>query len=665
MTGRSDEPDADPAAQVVVIGAGPRGVGLLERVARNLPQYAVGPLIVHLVDPYPPGPGRIWRRAQSPLLKLNSMAEDVTMFTDTSSTIAGPVAPGPSLIEWAIAVREGRITDIVMPEERALRYELVGLQPHSFPTRRLHSLYLDWFYRRARAALDGRARVVVHDERAEAVEDGPHGRQLVRLASGKVLAADVVVYALGHAGSSPHGEQAVLRDAAAAAGLFYLPPSFTADTDLGPLTAGEPVIVRGMGLAAVDLVVLLTQGRGGSFRRADGVMRYVPSGREPHILMGSRRGVPYHSKITSTLQGVRPEPRFFTTEIASDLATRPNLDFTDDIWPLIAKEMLYGYFAELFTGHPERVRVGWEEFAARFADLDVFGPALRALVAETVRDPGDRLDLSRFGRPLEQVRVAGLDALQHVLRSYIRNDLDRRTHPRHSATLGLFQSLLQALFVFIKLTPVADWSTRSRERDLEGWWLPYFSYVASGPPGHRLEELLALSEAGVVTFLGAGMQVGVNATAGVFHASGMTAPGVQVTARSLVDAWLPHSPAAASDNSALRDLVRSGAGVTQFFADGSHVFDSGRLLVNPADSRVMRPDGRPHPRRFAIGPYTSAPFIGAFARPHTDAVSLRENDTVARAVLALLAGASRPTPTDLPRSVAPFTPSRGEHELHR
>jgi hypothetical protein len=252
-----------------------------------------------------------------------------------------------------------------------------------------------------------------------------------------------------------------------------------------------------------------------------------------------------------------------------------------------------------------------------------------------------------------------------VLRSYIRNDLDRRTHPRHSATLGLFQSLLQALFVFIKLTPVADWSTRSRERDLEGWWLPYFSYVASGPPGHRLEELLALSEAGVVTFLGAGMQVGVDATAGVFHASGMTAPGVQVTARSLVDAWLPHSPAAASDNSALRDLVRSGAGVTQFFADGSHVFDSGRLLVNPADSRVMRPDGRPHPRRFAIGPYTSAPFIGAFARPHTDAVSLRENDTVARAVLALLAGASRPAPTELPRSVAPFTPSRGEHELHR
>ena len=52
-----------------------------------------------------------------------------------------------------------------------------------------------------------------------------------------------------------------------------------------------------------------------------------------------------------------------------------------------------------------------------------------------------------------------------------------------------------------RLTP------RSESEDLAGWWMNLFSYLASGPPGPRLEEILALSEAGVVRFLGADVDV--------------------------------------------------------------------------------------------------------------------------------------------------------------
>ncbi|MFH8753565.1 FAD/NAD(P)-binding protein, partial [Streptomyces rimosus] len=69
---------------VVLVGAGPRGTGLVERLAANAPElYGAASLDLHLVDPPPPGGGRVWRRDQSPLLWMNSMAEDVTMFTDT------------------------------------------------------------------------------------------------------------------------------------------------------------------------------------------------------------------------------------------------------------------------------------------------------------------------------------------------------------------------------------------------------------------------------------------------------------------------------------------------------------------------------------------------------------------------------------------------------
>ena len=52
------------------------------------------------IDPYPAGGGRIWRTAQSELLWMNSMARDVTIFTDESVTCEGPIVPGPALDEW-------------------------------------------------------------------------------------------------------------------------------------------------------------------------------------------------------------------------------------------------------------------------------------------------------------------------------------------------------------------------------------------------------------------------------------------------------------------------------------------------------------------------------------------------------------------------------------
>ena len=153
MLPRSDPPRH---ATVVVIGAGPRAIGWLERFAAARFAAAERPrVVVELIDPFPAGPGRIWRRAQSPLLKLNSMVEDVTMFTDDSCAVEGPVRPGPSLLEWVEAVRDGRIPDVEV--DPYVADELARLRRGDFPTRRLHSYYLDWFLRRAIADIDDRA----------------------------------------------------------------------------------------------------------------------------------------------------------------------------------------------------------------------------------------------------------------------------------------------------------------------------------------------------------------------------------------------------------------------------------------------------------------------------------------------------------------------------
>jgi uncharacterized NAD(P)/FAD-binding protein YdhS len=635
-------PIRTPALSVVVIGAGPRAVGWLERFAANRAALIVdgsvvdAPVAVHLVDPFPAGGGRIWRFDQSPLLKLNSMAADVTMFTDASCRIDGPVQSGPSLIEWAEQVRSGVIADVTVSDP-VVADELASLARESFPTRRLQSVYLEWFYRRAVAALGDDVTVSVHADRAVLVQgDGDSGQRVV-LGGGDVIDADIVLYAVGHNGSRPDGATTRLSEFAGRHGLDYLPPSFTADADTSALTPGRTVIVRGFGLAAVDLIVLLTEGRGGRFTtRADGSLRYTPSGREPRLVIGSRRGVPYHSKIASSLVGDRPALRFFTAEIAARLVREsPRIDFRADVWPLIAKEMLHGYYAELFTGHPGCVQKSWPEFLSAFETLDPFGPDLAQLVEATIPDPDDRLDLARFDRPLDGVRADSPEALQEEVRAYIRRDLRLRTLPEHSATLGLFTSLLFSLFALSTVIDAPNWSARSRMRDLQGWWPGYFSYVASGPPGHRLEELLALSEAGVVEFLGSEIVVDTDEAEGVFRAHGANTDHA-VTATALVDAWLPPSRASLSDSAVLRSLIESGHGSEQVVADDDYTGNTGLLTVRPEDARVVDASGSPHPRRYAIGPYTTVPFAGAFSRPGTNAIAFRENDASARAILRQL-----------------------------
>ncbi|HEY0248745.1 MAG TPA: FAD/NAD(P)-binding protein [Gryllotalpicola sp.] len=630
------------ALSVAVLGAGPRGVGWLERFVENLRTGALGDaalsagIRITLVDPHVPGPGRIWRYGQSPLLKLNSLAADVTMFTDASSTLDGPIVPGPSLVEWAEQVRAGEL-DVTI-DDPVVRAELDGLGPTSFPSRRLQSFYLDWFHRRTLSRLPDGLEVEWRRASAVAVSDGAGvsdgvGAQRILLDDGAELDADVVVYALGHSGSELAGEHALLHRFARGSGAHYVAPAFTADADFDGIPAGAEVIVRGFGLAAVDLVVLLSQGRGGRFEPGADGLRYLPSGREPRLHLGSRRGVPYHSKVTSTLRAGRAEPVFFTPAIAAALAARGEVDFTVEVWPLLAKEALHGYYHELLVGHPERARLDWQEFLPRFRPLDPWSDGLRALAAEALADPADALDLAVFDRPLAGRRFDGPEALQDWMTAYITDDLRRRTRPEHSETLGFFTSLLFAFFAL---------GTAGLE--VPPWFRGFFSYVASGPPVHRLEELLALAEAGVVRFLGAELEVRADAAAGVFRASSPSVPGERAS-RFLIDAWLPAESAGVSDNPALRDAVG--------------VASAPLLPVRAEDSRVLGTAGVPHPVRFAIGPYTTAPNAGAFARPGTDALSFRENDRVARAVLRLLDQKARDEVRDHDPAAAPPGPAGG------
>ena len=572
---------------LVIVGAGPRGTGLVERIAANAPGlYAGSGLDIHLVDPHPPGAGRIWRAAQSPLLWMNSHAEDVTMFTDETVDMAGPVRQGPTLHEWA------------------------GIDGRTFADRQLQGAYLRWVHEQAVAALHPSVTVHHHPRRALRVDGPRDGRQQVWLEGRpRPLLADLVVLALGHLDAELDDEQRELAAYADRHGLVHLPPDFTADSDLSALAPGEPVLVRGFGLAFVDLMVLLTEGRGG---RYDGDT-YVPSGREPVLYVGSRRGVPYHSKIGYDWTGERPPlPRFLGPAEIDGLLARPGgFDFRRDVWPLVEKELGFAHYHRLFTVHPGRTSIAWTDFEEKYAaasDAD----EREALVASAVPDPRDRLDLATLDRPLEGVRYGSAEEFQEGVREYIELDLTRRHDSSYSPDLAVFLGLLSVYGQLVRLG------------DIGPWWHGFFSYLASGPPGPRLRQLAALSRAGVLRFVGAGMAV--HAEDGVFRASSDTVPGFSVEARALVEARLPEPTVGRARDTLLREL----------HADGAAESPDGLLRVDRADGRILDRAGRPHPRRFALGPHTDARTPGAFTRPRTGGPAFRQNDATARAALLFL-----------------------------
>ncbi|WP_338073853.1 FAD/NAD(P)-binding protein [Kineococcus siccus] len=625
------------------VGAGPRTLGVLERLGADAPALlGERPLVVHVVDPHLPGAGRIWREDQHPLLLMNSRAADVTVLPDASSVLRGPLRGGPTLFAWLDGHRDELAARFAAAGRADLAAEVREVGPHSFVSRALGSAYLRWAWDVVLAGLPTGTDVQVHASTALDVVDAAGGRQLVHLAGrAEPLAVDGVVLAQGHADVLPGPRERALQAFAAAHDLVHVAPGYTSDLHtagaLDVLEPGADVLVLGMGLAFVDVVLLLTQGRGGRFERdASGDLHYRPSGAEPVLHAGSRRGVPYRSKISYELASRPPLPRFLTLAAVTQRRERLGrpLDLRADVWPLIAKELAGAHYHELFLRHPERTRTTAAEFDRAFAAAEWGTPAFDELVARAVPDAEDRLDLAALDRPLEGFRAASAAAVDARVHDHVVADTRRRADPAHSADAAVFAALLSCYGVVAAAQRHGLLTARSAALDVDGWWHGFFSYVASGPPPGRLEQLAALARAGVLRFLGAGTTVEADAAAGRWVATSASSPA-RLRTRAFVDARLPHPSTRDTADPLLQRLHARGEAVEQEFDDGTEVLTSGRLVVD-AGQHLVDAAGRPHPRRFAVGPWVAGNgWAPAFARPGVDAGFFRLNEAVARGLLAV------------------------------
>ncbi|MEV0118502.1 FAD/NAD(P)-binding protein [Streptomyces sp. NPDC050844] len=653
-------PDQDVA--VAVVGAGPRGTSVLERLcasaAELLPPGAR--LTVHVVDPSPPGPGRVWRTAQPSELLMNTVASQVTLFTDESVDCAGPVLRGPSLHEWAAAGHAP------------------GLGPDDYPTRACYGRYLEWVFAETLREAPGQIRIEVHAAlavRLDSADEGsgdaghvvrgggalplapdegpqPHapssaplspahdgGPQSLVLDDGReIRGLSAVVLAQGHLPSA--GDQAgrPLADHAARHGLRHIAPANPADVDLSAIAPGERVLLRGLGLNFFDHMALLTQGRGGRFVTApSGGLRYRPSGHEPKLYAGSRRGIPYQARGDNAKGAYgRHDPAVLTPDVIARFRKRADSggapNFLDEIWPLVAKEVETVYYAALVRPDGRSAA-----FRAAFLDVPHRSPQEALILDEFGITEAARWSWDRLARPCADRAFRSPDDFRGWLLTYLREDtaqaaLGNVASPLKSA-LDVLRDLRNELRLIVDHGGIAG---PSRRTHLDRWYTPLNAFLSIGPPRRRIEEMTALIEAGVLDVLGPRLDVRAGAD-GTFHAHSPDVPGSAVRVTTLIEARLPEPDVRRTADELLGRLVRTGQ-CRPHVVDG---YETGGLDVTPRPYRLIDRQGRAHTRRFAFGVPTEGVHwvTAAGARPGVDSVTLSDADAVARAVLRTAATA--------------------------
>ncbi|MGW4807100.1 FAD/NAD(P)-binding protein [Kitasatospora sp. NPDC004272] len=630
--------------RIVVVGTGPRGLSVLERLAARAAERPAGnPVRVQLVDPYPAGPGRVWRTDQSPRFLMNTAACEVTMFSGPADD--GPARPGagPSLAEWWAG------------------HDPEHADPDGYAPRAVYGAYLEYVLARITATLPPDltvehvpARVLSADRVPGTGEDGGTGYRL-RLDRGDVLTADRLVLATGHPAVEPSDEQnALVAFAAAHPPLRCIVGESAADMPLALIPPGSAVGVLGMGLTFYDVLAELTLGRGGRFQESDTGLRYLPSGREPRIVPASRSGVPLMTRgVNQKSPGHRYRAVLFTPERMAALRAAGPVDFHAAVLPWLMAEVnlvLLGTRVRRAAG-----AAAAEEFTERVRAAHARPPAARpeppepAALARTAAEYGADTrtiaDLSSLARPFAGRRFRSAAEYRTALAEHLRADLDEAGMgnlggPLKAAcdTLRDVRQTIRGVVDFGGLTPT------SHQRFLHEF-APLAALVSTGPPPLRSEQFLALMDAGVLDPVGPRARFQPDQANGCFTVASdqVDAPGTRLD--TLIDARVPSTDLRADRDPLIRGLIADGTIRTFVNSWAGHSFDTGGLASTDAPFHPVRACGTVERGMHVIGiPSEHTRWftqVGS-GRPGPWGSFTRDADDIARALLEPLPGPAAP-----------------------
>lgn len=608
---------------ITLIGAGPRGLMLLGRlISWQRTRYPQRQLTIFLVDPYPIG-GRVWKIDQDPNLIMNTAAAQITLFTDQTVTGVGPFIAGPDLSTWALTLAADYLDAHPEINNRSiLMRQAANLGPNSYASRALYGVYQQWFFDLQK--YQAGTNIITYKQQTV--------NRLDKKAAGFTVTTDQeswqtdqVVMALGNLKNSLTRDQKALHDYAQTHQLFYLEPGFPEEGDLSGIEAQSPVIIRGLGLSFFDLMSRLTEGRGGQFQKApDGLLVYHPSGREPHIFAGSRRGFPYRAKGRNQKgPGEEWQPHFLTPQQIDAWQTHGEVS-GQTFWEALQHEAELIYYRLLL---PQR----YPEIDEAAFERDFIADPVATLGALPIAAK-DRLDWDALADPTK-AHPSG-QPYQDFMRHYLRQDAQEAMRGTKTGPLTSALEVLRDMRDPIR--QLVERNLLSQDQYLDfflRWFNSLNDFLSIGPPALRIDQLQALIGAGIVTILPPGMQIkGID---GQFLLKTPSDPKFSLQAKTLLEARVPAVNAPTAQNPLVQQLLHDGYAHTyELQLNADKRFQSGAIAIDRQTQQLLDQKEHPQAGLFFWGVPTEGVhwLTTASPRPLVNDVSLKTAEQIVKVI---------------------------------
>lgn len=678
--------------RICIVGAGPWGTYALERLAATyLARPPARPVAIVVFDRCGSfGDGSTHHHDQAPTSMLNRVASQIAFACDESNATTAllPARLRPTFVEWAAE------------QFAATGEERFRIAPQDVPPRYLHGEGLLAAFARYVDVLRGVAGVRI-ELRAEEVTDlseAGSGRLLVHTDVGSVVPVDRVLLVTGHSDTAPaSGSRAAVlaRHAAEYPGAVYVDQPYPLRLQLTEdvIPAGISTAVLGMGLTAVDVLLYLTEGRGGCFRPvADGELTYVPSGREPRLVALAPSGVFVASRAVNQKAGdasgrehagLEHQARFLTLSAIRRLRVehgrvaqlpggeRLQLDFARQVLPLVVLEMACTYYRVLlgprFADAAEHsVMPAYQAFLARGgcppgspsdgavdALLEPVEECWSASNAVTTPVQDRRFDWRQFLDPVARFRTSGPVDWRQVVVELMRTDHaasaeGNLNNPAKAACDGVWRDLRSVLSETLDFGGLTAHSHRQMIAD----HLRCYARMSNGTGLDAMRRILALIESGVLDVSVGPKPVVRPAVEGTgFHVRG-SVTGVEIVVVAVVEGRAHRFDAHRDRRPLYPNLLRRGT-VRRWRNPGLRDepdFEPGGLDVTP-EFHPRRVDGEPDERITVLGsPVEGVVFFQlAAARPHSSSPLL---DNIARWAADVVAPSETAAPVTHPSPVS-------------
>ncbi|WP_349368727.1 FAD/NAD(P)-binding protein [Salinarimonas sp.] len=606
----------DDVYDAVVVGGGPHATYALERLAwaaeTLAPPRGLRIAVVDRDGAFGCGAVHAWD--QAPTSYLNRAAGDVALGLGSG--------PMPDFHAWQEReVAAGRLD--------------AALGRGDTPERALHGRALAAAFASHAARLEQAGGGEVARVPGEAVAIAPAGEgpdaPLVVTVEGRSpvrLATRAALLATGHDRIAPdETESAYAAFAQARAGLAYVhDPYPLAALDDAFEPAGATVALLGLGLSAIDVVLHLTEGRGGGFERdASGRLRYRAGGREPRRIVGvspsgrpvlarardvrAARGAPPHEAYALSIDAVaRLRARRGRWTTLPGRGETAQLDFDRDVLPLVLAEMACVHHA---AAAPDAVgsalRASLPTVLARYLDAPAASAgeasaALLAAVDEAARAGGSTRRLDGLAL-MEGALPPGDGDWAARTRAAIADDLARARvgnldDPLKAAIDAAWRELRPALAAALDFGGL---TAASQER-FGRVRLRAYNRLSNGSAVEPMEKLLAVAEAGILDLsAGPGARVELDPERGRFAVIGPRT-GCRVAADVVIGARVRRFDPRRSRAPLYRALLDRGL-VTQWEnpgADGEPGYRPGAIAIDPRH-HALDARGRPDPRLTLVG----------------------------------------------------------------